>query len=108
MALETALPTIAVGVGIPAVGAWLTGQFPDSLKQFYGKEGKNLMIYSLVGIAVAGMAFMTQSKTPQAATIQYRQTPMSVSAVTAQLGRYAGGINYPGQATNGDGLVFVD
>lgn len=109
------IPTLATGIGIPTFSAWLSGDFPTSIRDT--EKVKKIIIGSVVGIMVAGLAFMATAAPPvPPAAIVPPAVSKSVSDVTVQLGRYAGGIDYPGQirdvAVEGvysdSSLIFVD
>lgn len=112
MVIPTAL---AIGIGAPIATALLVG---------IGKKGERKKYMRFLGVAaIATFAtaalvsyFVFPAPAPPTVAVAVARPPQqmskSVSDVTVQLGRYAGGIDFPGQltggtATNGD-LIFVD
>lgn len=103
---------LVIGIGAPIAALALAGVIhkKKDLKtygRFMGITG-----VATFAAAVAAQYFLPAPTAAAAAAVQMVPRPMSVSTVTAQLGRYAGGINYPGQmtgaaATNGS-LVYID
>ena len=105
------LQPIIIAASTSIVGGLLTGALAskEAAKLYWRNVG-------IVGLsAFASAALVTQFMQPPVAAVSCPSAPpvsKSVSDVTVQLGRYAGGIDYPGQltggtATNGD-LIYVD
>jgi hypothetical protein len=99
---------IVIGVAAPIAGTVLFGltskEAMSSFSRFLGIIG-----VSTFAAAVAVGYFMPA---PVAGAVMSVPRPMSVSSSWAQLGRYAGGINYPGQMTGAAGvdgsLIYID
>ncbi len=112
------IPTIATGVGIPVLTSWIS-----SGAKGFKKEAtlRNVALSSMVGIAIAGLAFMSVQKgitEPIPVTgVPCTATGKSASDVTVRLGVQGGGVKYPGvvygtpgpsaQYPNGN-VIFVD
>jgi len=107
MSMEVAL---AAGIGTPVAYSLLKGIGERAKVKFRLRE---FAIVGLSAFAVTALASQYLTATPAASvSVPCGQPSMSVSSVTAQLGRYAGGVRYPGQMTggtetNGD-LIFID
>ena len=100
---------LASGIGTPVAYGLLKGMEAKARKA-------TLREYAVVGLAAFAVtaigAYLMQPAPAVAVAKRMGYPSMSVSDVTAQLGRYAGGIDYPGQLTggtqtNGD-LVYID
>ena len=102
---------LAVGIGAPVVTGLLAGMFKKGSGKKYMKFFGMAAIATFATSAIVSYLMPPAPPIPAAAAMASPYSK-SVSDVTVQLGRYAGGINYPGQltggtATNGD-LIFVD
>jgi len=98
------------GIGTPVAYGLIKGMEK-------GKRKATMREYAVIGLAAfaataVGAYFLQPAPTPAVAAKAVGYPSMSVSDVTAQLGRYAGGIDYPGQMTGGAGsngsLVYID
>ena len=99
------------GIGTPVAYGLLRGMEK-------GKRKATMREYAVIGLAAfaataIGAYFLQPAPINGAAVARAVGYPsISVSDVTAQLGRYAGGIDYPGQLTGGAGsngsLVYID
>jgi len=102
---------IASGVGTPVAYGLIKGMQAKAKKATV----RDYAVVGLAAFAVTAVAnYLLQPTTPPATVVRKSAgyPSMSVSDVTVQLGRYAGGIDYPGQLTggtqtNGD-LVYID
>lgn len=107
---------LAVGIGAPVITGLLSGMFKKGGAKQYMKFFGTAAIATFATTAIV-LYLMPPAPAPApAAAVAVARSPQqmskSVSDVTVQLGRYAGGIDFPGQltggtATNGD-LIFVD
>lgn len=116
MVIPTAL---AIGIGAPVVTGLLSGMFKKGGAKQYMKFFGTAAIATFATAAVVSY-LMPPAPAPPAAAVAVARPPQqvskSVSDVTVQLGRYAGGINYPGQITGIDpegvftdgSIIFVD
>ena len=108
MTMEVAL---ASGIATPVAYSLLKGIGEVKKVKFRLRE---FAMIGLSAFAVTALAMQyLQPVTPPATAVARVVSPsMSVSDVTAQLGRYAGGIDYPGQLTGGTqtnhDLIYVD
>ncbi|MHA1852594.1 MAG: hypothetical protein ACTSUF_03695 [Candidatus Heimdallarchaeaceae archaeon] len=103
------LPLLLTGVGIPAITQWIKGGWESFKKE---TTLRDVALASMVGL---GIAYIALSMTPPVEEEAAVAVPVdkSVSNVTVQLGRYAGGIRYPGQlqsigGTTDGSLVYID
>ena len=111
MAAISVPQALVIGIGAPVGTMLLAGLFKKKDLKAYGR------FFGIAGVAtfaavVAAQYFMPAPTAAAAAQAVMARTPMSVSTSWAQLGRYAGGIRYPGQMTgaasaNGS-LVYID
>jgi len=101
---------LVIGIGAPIGTMLLAGLATKQGAKEYGR------FFAIAGVATfaaaaAAQYFMPAPGTPMAATMAVPRQ-MSVSSSWAQLGRYAGGINYPGQMTGAAGvdgsLIYID
>ena len=102
---------LAVGIGAPVVTGLLSGLVAS--KEDVRAYWKLFGVAAVSTIATAVIADYLMPSMPVAAAPMPAPARMSVSNVGVQLGRYAGGIRYPGQmqAIGGafdGGLVYVD
>jgi len=111
MAIEQAL---AVGIGAPVLTAVLSGiSGKEALKKWWRFFGLSALATFATAAAVI---YLMPSPAPVVAGAVQMSAPSvgkSVSDVTVQLGRYAGGINYPGQmqaigGTTDGSLIYID
>jgi hypothetical protein len=99
---------LAIGIGAPIGTMLLAGLATKQGAKEYGR------FFAIAGVATFAAAAAVQyfMPVPAAGAVQMAPRPMSVSSSWAQLGRYAGGINYPGQMTGAAGvdgsLIYID
>lgn len=76
------LPTLATGIGIPVISQWISSGY-----QSFKSEAtlRNVTLASMVGIAVAGIAFMYTSKAAEQAAA------MRMASMGTQRKTYAAG-----------------
>jgi hypothetical protein len=106
---------LAIGIGAPLVTVFLSGLAdPKSMRdpvmmRFLGISA--LATFTAAAL-VTYLLPSTAGARVSAAPVSTGYTGMSVSNVGVQLGRYAGGIRYPGQLTGGAGgdgsLIYID
>jgi len=94
---------LAIGIGAPIATGLLSGMIAskEDAKAYWRLFG----IAAVAGFTTVMVAdyLMPKQAAAAAAAAPCPQAMRSVSGVTAQLGRYAGGVRYPGQMTGASG-----
>lgn len=100
------------GIGTPIVFGLLKGIGEKTARKIQMREYLMIGLGAFTATAIASY-LMQPPEIPAGISVPCPPIGKSVSGVTVQLGRYAGGIKYPGQmqaiggSTNGS-LIYVD